>query len=83
MEHLVLITSERSLVEWDSRIRRLWRFPELIIWVDVMLIGVDLMGELRHSIHGDGADVQALGCKPHEILEPIFQASIEGYLEAT
>jgi hypothetical protein len=53
----VLITSERSLVEWDSRIKRLWRFPELIIWVDVTLIGVDLMGELRHSIHGDEANM--------------------------
>jgi hypothetical protein len=47
MEHWVLITFERSLVEWDSRIRRLLPFQELIIWVDVMLIGVDLMGELH------------------------------------
>jgi hypothetical protein len=57
MEHLVLITFERSLVEWDSRIRRLWRFPELIIWVDVMLIGVGSMGELRFSQNSDEADV--------------------------
>jgi hypothetical protein len=56
MEHLVLITSGRSLVEWDSRIKRLWRFPELIIWVDVTLIGVDLMGELCWALESDEAN---------------------------
>jgi hypothetical protein len=56
MEHLVLITFERSLVEWDSRIKRLWRFPELIIWVDVTLIGVDLMGELHFPPENEEAN---------------------------
>ena len=83
MEHLVLITSETSLVEWDSRIRRLWRFPELIIWVDVTLIGVVSMGKINHFPEGDESDPQTLGCEPHAILEPVFQAFVEGYLEAT
>jgi hypothetical protein len=52
----VLITFERSLVEWDSRIKRLWRFPELIIWVDVTLIGVDLMGELHFPPENEEAN---------------------------
>lgn len=77
------IIFERSLAEWDSRIRRLSPFPELTIWVDAMLIGVDLMGELHFLPEDQEADPQALGRKPHPILEPIFQASIEGYLEAT
>lgn len=46
----MLITFERFLVEWDSRIRRLLRFPEHITWVDVMLIGVGLMGKLSFSL---------------------------------
>ena len=83
MEPLVLTTFERSLVEWDSRIRRLWRFLGLTTWVDAMLIGVDLMGELPYFLDSEEADPQALGRKPHPILEPIFQASIEGYLETT
>ena len=48
-----------------------------------MLIGVDLMGELHFLPDDQEADPQALGRKPHPILEPVFQASIEGYLEAT
>jgi hypothetical protein len=56
MEHLVLITFERSLVEWDSRTKRLWPFPELIIWVDVTLIGVVLMGELHFLPENEEAD---------------------------
>ena len=47
MELLVLITFGRSLAEWDSPIRRLWPCPELTTWVDVTLIGVDLMGKLQ------------------------------------
>jgi hypothetical protein len=53
---LVLITFERSLVEWDSRTKRLWPFPELIIWVDVTLIGVVLMGELHFLPENEEAD---------------------------
>jgi hypothetical protein len=56
MEHWVLITFERSLVEWDSRIRRLLPFQELITWVDVTLIGVDLMGELCCALESDEAN---------------------------
>jgi hypothetical protein len=83
MEHLALTISERSSVEWDSRTRRLSPFLELITWVDVTLIGAGLMGELQHFLGSEEADMQTLGCQPHAILEPIFQASIEGYLEAT
>jgi hypothetical protein len=62
MEHLVLTISERSLDEWVSRIRRLSPFPELIIWVDVTLIGVDSMGELQYFLESDESDPQAMGC---------------------
>jgi len=72
MQHLVLIIFERSLVEWDSRIRRLSRFLELITWVDVTLIGVDLMGELQYFLDSGEADPQALGRKPHAIFESVF-----------
>ena len=41
------------------------------------------MGGLLFDLDSDEADPQALGRKPHPILEPVFQASIEGYLEAT
>jgi len=57
MEPLVLTTFERSLVEWDSRIRRLWRFLGLTTWVDAMLIGVDLMGELPYFLDSEEADM--------------------------
>jgi hypothetical protein len=57
MEHLVLTISERSLAEWDSRIRRLSPFQELIIWVDVTLIGVDSMGELQYFLEREEADM--------------------------
>jgi hypothetical protein len=46
MEHLGQIIFERSLVEWDSLIKRLLRCQVPIIWVDVMPTGVDLMGKL-------------------------------------
>jgi len=78
----VLITFGRCLVEWDSLIRRSSPFLELIIWVDVTLIGVVSMGKINHFPEGDESDPQTLGCEPHAILEPVFQAFVEGYLEA-
>jgi hypothetical protein len=56
MEHSVLTIFEISLVEWDSRIRRLLPFLELITWVDVTLIGVGLMGELYFLPENEEAD---------------------------
>lgn len=49
MEHLVQTTFERSLVEWDSLIKRSLRYQVPIIWVDVILTGVGSMGKLAVS----------------------------------
>jgi hypothetical protein len=49
MVHLVRITFERSLDEWDSLIKRSLRYQVPITWVDVIQTGVDLMGKLRAS----------------------------------